>query len=264
MAVKPSKIYEHRFARQLCSSAKTTLFILVTAFTALRAGAQSVNDSTYYRITANATGNASQTNDGNTYLYNNALNFTIKKKRYSLNSTNNWVYGQQNNKLTNNDYATILQLNIYTSIPHFYYWGLNSYASSFSLKINNQYQGGAGIAYNLLDNKKFLLNLSDGILFENSDVYLHDTIRDLYSTYRNSFRVMFRYTLANLITFNEATYFQNSFSMKSDYVIQSAFSIEVKIKKWFSVKSDFIYNRFNRTESENRLFDYGVSINKSF
>lgn len=93
-------------------------------------------DSTHYSVNYAATGSINKTNDGNTYLVNNAAKFGIKEKAYDLNFSNTWVYGKSNQVLTNNDFSSVLYFNLYSNIPHFFYWGMANYNTSASLKIN--------------------------------------------------------------------------------------------------------------------------------
>jgi hypothetical protein len=237
-----------------------TFFLLLCSY---RANAQ-YSDSMHYYIGANATGSVNNTNDASSYLLNNALKMGIRQKSFSLNSTNNWVYGSQDKILTNNDYNSTLDFNLYKTFPHFYYWGLGNYMASYSLKINSQYQGGAGVAYNVIDKKTANLNISDGILYEHDDIFLRDTVRDVYSTYRNSLRLSFKWTIHDLVTVNGMGFYQNSFSNGNDYVLKGNLGLSVKIQKWLSLTSAFVYNRFNRTDQENTLFTYGLTIDKYF
>src|SRR5215216_100921 len=80
------------------------------------------NDSTFYRINVTSTGSINKTNDGRSYLLNNGVNFGIKKKDVVLNATNTFVYGNQNGTLTNRDFSSSLNFNLYKTLPNFYYW----------------------------------------------------------------------------------------------------------------------------------------------
>ena len=95
-------------------------------------------DSTYH-VDLTASGAINRTTSDITYLFNNDLKFGLKKKSISLSFDNNWVYGTDHHALTNNDYASVLQFNLYKSIPHFFYWGLANYNTSYSLKVNSQF-----------------------------------------------------------------------------------------------------------------------------
>lgn len=240
--------------------------LLLSAFLLLfyKSNAQ-YSDSVHYYLGYTASGNVNQTSDGRSYLLNNAFKVGIRQKKVSLNFNNTWVYGAQNQQLTNNDFLSALDVNFFTAVPHFYYWGLGNYTTSYSLKVNHQVQGGAGVAYSLMDTKNAFLNLSDGILYEKSDLYLRDTVRDVYNTFRNSFRLSFRFAMVkDIVVVNGTGFLQNSLSDGDDYIIRCNAGLAVKLKKWLALTAGFTYNRFNRTRRENMLFTYGVTVERYF
>lgn len=221
------------------------------------------SDSVHYYTGIAATGTYNKTNSSSAYLFNNGIKFGIRKKSISLNSTNTWMYGAQQNVITNNDVNATLDFNVYKLAPHAYYWGLANYTSSVSLKINNQYQAGAGIAYNIVDKKTAQLNVSDGLIYENSDITLTDSARDIYSTGRNSLRLMCRLE-SGILAINATGFLQNSLWNNNDYIIKVNAGLSVKVKKWLSFTVAYNYNRFNRTAQENTLFTYGLTIDKYY
>lgn len=239
------------------------LLIFLSFCFALKSFAQ-FNDTTHYYVGYISTGSINKTNDGSSYLLNNALKFSEKKKSVVMNFNNNWVYGKSNSSITNNDFTSSLDFDLYKSFPHFYYWGLANYATSVSLKINNQLLAGVGAAYYLVDNKNAMFNISDGFLYDKSDLYLYDNTRDVYHTYRNSFRILFRFVIKDLIVLDGSDFIQNSVQRKSDYIIHSTTNLSVKLKKWLSFTTSFNYNRMNRTQRENTLLNYGLTAEKYF
>src|ERR1700709_541100 len=124
------------------------------------------NDSIHYKIYYATTGVINKTDAVSSYVLNNALNLGIKKKNVSVNSSTSYIFGQQENVKTNNDFSTSLDFNLSKTFPHFYYWGLANFDKSFSLKINNRSQAGLGGAYNFVDTKQAFLNVSEGIIYE--------------------------------------------------------------------------------------------------
>lgn len=221
-------------------------------------------DTTHYSVNYAATGSINKTNDGNTYLINNAAKFGIKEKTFDLNFTNTWVYGKSNEALTNNDFSSTLYFNLYSNVPHFFYWGLANYNTSASLKINNQLLAGAGVAYNIIDKKDAYLNISDGLLFDSSDLILTDNVRDVYQTYRNSLRLAFKFTIIKSIVLNSSSYYQPSLSRKDDYNLKSDSSLAFKLNKYLNLTTAFSYNRASRTDRDNLLFTYGLAFEKFF
>ncbi|MDT3404861.1 DUF481 domain-containing protein [Mucilaginibacter terrae] len=242
---------------------KTFIIIPLLLLAGFTARAQ-FNDTTNYHVVFNGTGTANRAPEGNTYLLNNGLRFEMKKESIALNATNTWVYGKSNGALTNNDYSSSVDFNLYKAIPHAYYWGLANYNTSYSLKINNQLLAGGGIAYSILDKPNAYLNLSDGILYDLSDINTSDTTRELYYTYRNSLRLQMHFVFNNLITIDSGNFWQPSLTRKNDHIIRTNFALGFKITNWLALNSSLTYNRITRTKAENTLLTYGLKLEKFF
>jgi hypothetical protein len=221
------------------------------------------NDTTHYHALFNGTGSINRTKDGNSYLLNNVLGIGIKKKSIQMNLNNNWIYGQTNSALTNNDYSSSLDFNLYKGPPHTYYWGLANYNTSYSLKINNQLLAGGGIAYSIYDRPNAYLNLSDGILYDLSDLYVNDA-RINYHTYRNSLRLQFRFVVKKLISVDGGGFWQPSLTRHNDTNLRSTLNLGFKLNNWFSINSSLAYNRISVTDSENLLLTYGLRLEQWF
>jgi hypothetical protein len=239
------------------------LLLLLLSFLPFTLRAQ-FTDSTNYVVGYTSTGSINKTNDGQSYLLNNAVKFGVRKKTFSLNFNNNWIYGKQDAQLTNNDFSSSLDFNLYSKSPQFFYWGLANYNTSKSLKINNQLLAGAGLAYSLYDREGAYLNISDGILFDSSDLILTNEVRDVYQTYRNSLRVVFKFSISSFIVLNNSTFYQPSLDRKNDYIFKSNSGLAFKVNQWLSLTTAFNYNRVSRTDRENLLFTYGLSFERYF
>lgn len=222
------------------------------------------NDSTQYHALFNSTGSVNRAKDGSSYLLNNQVRFEMKKKKILLNFGNSWAYGKSNNTLTNNDFSSSLDFNLYETQKRFYYWGLANYNTSYSLRINNQLLAGAGIAYNIIDRPEAYLNISDGILYDLSDLHLNDTTQINYHTYRNSLRLQFRFIIKKLLTLDGGTFWQPSLTRKRDFNLRSTFNMGFKLNNWLSLNSSLAYNRIEVTDSENLLLTYGLKLEKWF
>jgi len=240
------------------------LFFLVPFLFLYQTSFAQFTDSTNYVVNYSSTGSLNNTNDGKSYLLNNGLKFGVRKKSVSLNFNNKWIYGKQNRQLTNNDFSSSLDFNLYKTLPHFFYWGLVNYNTSKSLKVNNQLLAGAGIAYSIYDREDAYLNISDGILFDSSDLTLDNEIRDVYHTYRNSLRLSFRFVISKIIIVNSSSYFQSSFSNGSDYIMKSDSSLSFKVNRWLSLTTAFNFNRVARTDRQNSLLSYGLNFERYF
>lgn len=237
---------------------KQLLTLITALFIAIASHAQ-FSDTTHYHLNVTATGSINNTDDSRAYLLNNALSFGIKQKDFTLTSSNTWVYGKQDNLLTNNDYSSSLVFNLYKTFPHFYYWGLVNYNTSYSLKIYNQILAGGGIAYSFVDQKNTYVNLSDGVLYDQSDLVAINN----YHTYRNSLRLQFHFA-SNVFTLDGSDFLQNSLSKGNDYIIRTTTTLGIKLRKWISFTTALNYNKMTITQSDNLIFTYGLTIDKYF
>lgn len=238
---------------------KKWLALLLVLLTVKTSHAQ-FNDTTHYHVVMASSGSINKTDDATAYLLNNSLNFGIKRKDITLNATNTWIYGKQNSALTNNDFSSALFFNLYKTFPHFYYWGLLNYNTSYSLKINNQLLAGLGVAYSVIDKPNVYLNLSDGVLFDQSDLLANE----VYHTYRNSFRLQYHFAIKDRLTLDGSNFLQNAFNNRHDYIIRSTTTLGLKLRKWISVTTSLTYNKMNITSSDNLIFTYGLTLDKYF
>jgi hypothetical protein len=222
------------------------------------------SDSIHYYTGYTSTGTFNKTNDNNSYLINNTLKLGARHKDITFNSNSKWLYGKQNEDLTNNDISSVWDVNLYKTLPHFYYWGLFNYNSTYSLKVNSQVQTGAGIAYNIIDRKNFTVNVSDGILYEYSDLILEDTTWHIYDIARNSFRLQIKWNIKDVLVFSGTGFLQNSLRDERDYIIKSDLSLAVKLRKWLSLTSSYSFNKMSKTNTENSFLTYGIFIEKYF
>lgn len=222
------------------------------------------SDSVHRQINLTASGSINRTNDAIAYLFNNALKYSMRRDDLRFNFNNSWIYGQQNSRLTNNDFVSTMDFNLYKTLPHFYYWGLANFTTAYSLKIDHQVQGGLGVAYNLIDKPHAVLNLSDGVLYEKSEVILTDSTTDRYNTFRNSFRLQFRWKYRDFFTVNGVGFIQNSLSYRDDYILRSNLNLSLKLYKWISFTTGVTYNKVSRTNRENMLFTYGLTFERFF
>lgn len=222
------------------------------------------NDSTFYMTRYSTTGIINRTNETSSYALTNALRFSMNKKKIGLNSNTSWVYGRQQSRLTNNDFFTALDFNWYKNFEHFYYWGLATYESSYSLRVNNRAQQGLGGAYDLVDRPDFVVNVSDGILYEFGDLKVNDTTRDVYNTFRNSFRFRFKLAVNERLSLDGISFIQNSLQEKNDYIFNSTTNLSFKLMKWISLATSLKYNKVNRTNRENLLLTFGITAEKYF
>lgn len=227
-------------------------------------------DATKYRWSWAATGNINNTNTTSSYLISNAVQLSAARKKAALNLNTSWVYGAQSGNLTNNDFTSTADINMYKTLRHSYYWGLITYNTSLSLRINNLFQSGAGIGYNVLDKKTAVILVSDGILYENGDLYqMHyggpagaETIQDRYQALRNSFRLKYRFVIHERITLEGVELIQHSLATIHNYILNLNAAGSVRLNKWLNVTAAFTFNKFTRTRSENTLVTFGFTVTR--
>lgn len=239
------------------------LMVIILSADFLDVQAQFTDSTTKY-ISFGSTGVINKTNEGSSYVLNNNLRFNIRRKDVSLNAAAGWIYGEQNGTLTNNDFTSSLDFNLFKTGSHFYYWGLATYEKSQSLKINDRAQVGLGLAYNVLEIKEIFLNISEGVLFEKSDIFLNATTRERNTILRNSFRLRYRWTIKNRIVLDGTHFVQNSLADFNDYILKSTNSLSFKLNKWLNFTTALTYNKVNKTNRENLLITFGLTVEKYF
>jgi len=219
------------------------------------------NDTIHHRVYLSSSGNFNRTIDGVTYLLNNNLKYSVRKKSFVMNAAGAWVYGHTPETLTNNDVTAAVDFNLYNlhiSLPRWYYWGLINFTSSYSLKIKEQMQTGLGVAYRFIEKPNIMLSVSDGILFERSNVIQEDGTELGYQTFRNSLRVQFRYKYKELLTLNGTGFYQPSLQYGGDFIINLNAGLGIKIWRWLSFNTAVTYNEVSRTQRENLQITYGL------
>lgn len=228
------------------------------------------SNMTKYKWSWAATGNINNTNTVSSYLVSNAASVSAVRKKSALNLSTSWVYGAQAGNLTNNDFTSTVDFNMYKTIRHFYYWGLVNYNTSLSLRVNNLLQSGGGFGYNLVDKKTAAVLISDGVLYENGDLYQvlyggpggNEPVRDKYQVLRNSFRLKFHFVIHDRIVLDGVELIQHSLASIHNYILNLSASGSVKLNKWLAVTTAFNFNKFTRTRSENTLITFGFTVSR--
>jgi hypothetical protein len=234
-------------------------FLLCT----LSAKAQFSDSVTHY-IRLSAAGNLNRSNSSTAYLLTNDVRYSIKNKRTTLNAGGSWLYGEQEHSVTNNDFIATTDFDLYHDSSNLYYWALANYTSSFSLKINSQFETGLGTAYNFVNTASSWLNLSEGILYETNNLNTGNPAVDEYHTFRNSLRLSYKFVIKKTVTINGTNFLQQAFGNGNDYIIRTTNSLAFKLNKWISLATNISYNRFKRTGTDNLLFTYGLVAEKYF
>lgn len=238
------------------------LLLIICCFYGLNSFSQAIDtttqtkDTAIYYINHASTGIVNRTNTSNSFLFNNNLKFNITKMKVAMNSTHNWAYGEQQSKVTNNDFSSTVDFNLLKKVQKIYYWGLLTFDKSYSLKIDKRVQAGVGIAYNIVNRDNLIFVVSDGILYENSDLY--DKLP--YQIARNSFRIKFKYAITNFLSIDGSDFLQHALGDAEDYILKSNTNMGIKIRKWLSFTTSVNYNKLNLTQNENFLLTFGFAV----
>ena len=222
------------------------------------------NDSVLHRFAFSSSGILNKTNDVSSYVLNNLASFEINQKKLSFNTAANWIYGKQQKQLTNNDFSFFANVDYLKNVKPLYYWALVNFDESYSLKINYRFQSGLGLGYTLVRKPHFNLVASDGFVYETSD--LTDAIlgKDVYQTVRNSFRIKYHWSYGKVLTLEGTDFVQPSIISFKDYILKFNNTLSIKLNKWLAINASVGYNKISRTNRENLLITYGLSIDKYF
>ncbi|WP_315816647.1 DUF481 domain-containing protein [Paraflavitalea speifideaquila] len=240
------------------------LLVLVIGLIAAHHLCAQFDDSTHYYVKFTTTGIINRTNDARSFILNNGLGFQVNKEKLTINSSNTWIYGRQGSRLTNNDFSTALNMDYLKNNQRLYYWGLITFTSSYSLKINHQLQAGAGIGYNFINKENAELVVSNGLLYETNNLELAQRGHDQYQTVRNSLRIKYKWVINHQVVFEGMHFWQPSLERFDDYIIRSNSALSIKLRKWLSLTTALTYNKLSRTNRENLLVNFGLSAEKYF
>ena len=211
------------------------------------------------------TGNFNRTDDGTTYVFNNSVRLGASSKLLNANLNSSWIYGKNPTSLTNNDFLTVFDADLFRNTRRWYYWALTAYESSYSLKIDNRVQTGWGLGLTVIRKPTASLVITDGLLYERSQLTepdVHD--RTKYETARNSFRIKYKILMMGKLSVDGSHFLQNALGDSKDYVIRSNTVVGWRLKKWLNLTMALTYNKIKITERENLLFSYGISIDQLF
>lgn len=223
------------------------------------------NDTIHYYVRHTTTGIINKTNGSSAYVLNNALRFTLNREEFALNTFGSWIYGRQGEVLSNNDVQAVVDVDAFKARHKIYGWGLTNYERSYSLKINHRLQAGAGVGYYLIYTPACVFQISDGLLYERSDLYdLPDGTSADADIARNSFRIKFKVVYKDIITFDGSDFWQHALSDRDDYIIRSTTHLGIRLARWLSFTSTVTYNKISRTQRENLLVNVGFSFEKYF
>ncbi len=224
-----------------------------------------VRDPIAWNFGFTGTGNFNRTSDGTTYVFNNSIRLGASSRLLNANMSSGWIYGKNPTSLTNNDFLTVFDADLFRNTRRWYYWALTAYESSYSLKITNRVQTGAGIGLTVIRKPNIYLVVTDGLLYERSQLVepdVHDRIK--YETWRNSFRIKYKILMMGKLSVDGSHFIQNALNDGKDYIIRSNTVVGWRLKKWLNLTMALTYNNVRITDRENLLFSYGITIDQLF
>jgi hypothetical protein len=242
---------------------KIFILFLVCSFFRLVSFAQ-FNDSVHHHFSFASSGTINKTQESSSYVLTNVGGYEVSKKKIDFNTGASWIYGKQDKKLSNNDVSFSSNLDFLKNVQKVYYWALLNFDESYSLKINYRFQSGVGVGYTFVDTRALNLVVSDGFVYETSDLTDPVLGKDIYQTVRNSFRVKYKWTYKNTVILQGANFIQPSLISLKDYILKFNNQLSVKLNKWLAINAAMSYNKISRTNRENLLITYGVTIDKYF
>jgi len=255
---------DHLFIFNLAMLKKNTSVFLILFFISRSVFAQ-YEDTMTYHIKAQLAGVANRTNTTRSFIANNGIQYSMTRVHTSFNWSGNWIYGKQNGGITNNDFSSIMDYNLYNKKKRLYGWWFAAYDKSYSLKIIDRLQAGLGLGYIFVDNSKLNINVSEGIIYENTDLdqTSDPNVMDI-ETFRNSLRLKYTINLNTIIVLHGSNYWQQSIEKEDDYIIKAYNTLNVKIRQWLSISVVMNYNKINITQRENFMLTYGLTFDKTF
>lgn len=221
------------------------------------------NDSTFHHLSFASTAIYNKTKEVSSFVWKNNAGYKVNKKKISFSTAGSWIYGKQD-KLTNNDFSLTANLDYLKEVQPLYYWSLLNFDESYSLKINYRFQSGIGMGYTFVKSPKVELQVSDGFLYETSN--LNDAVigKEVYQTVRNSLRLKYLWNYKNTFSVRGTNFVQPSILSFEDYILKFNNELSIKLNEWLSVNASMEYNKVNRTNRENLIFTYGLAVSKYF
>jgi hypothetical protein len=221
------------------------------------------NDSIHHHFSFASTAIYNKTQDVSSFVLKNNAGYEVNQKKVSFNTAASWIYGKQQKALSNNDLSVIANLDYLKDVQPLYYWTLVNFDESYSLKINYRIQYGIGAGYTFVDNPDLDLELSDGFLYEASD--LTDVLgKDIYQTVRNSLRFKYSWSYKKKFILHGSNFVQPSLISFDDYILKFSNELSVKLNEWLTVNASADFNKISRTNRQNLIITYGIAVSKYF
>lgn len=235
----------------------------------------SAQDNKPHKLDLSATGSLNKTADDLINIYNTNVRYNYIIQNAEFNANAKWVYGSKSAGLSNNDVNVTLDGNLYHDHKkHFNSWVLGAFTSSYSLNIYSQFQAGVGLAYKFELLKKertknddkattyqdlITFRVSDGIIYEQSNILNKESVQEMYYILRNSLRLQLVANLWNNASLRGTYFWQPALHDIKDVNMTADVSLGIKLSNNIKFDTRFSYNYITRTAKENLIFTYGIS-----
>lgn len=238
---------------------------LLLFFISKKIAAQPNDSAKFHSLKANLGGTINRTAEGFAYLLQHNASYQYREARNAVNVRGQHIFGQSLGQVTNRDYNFGFDYNRFLNENRrWYVWFLGAYNSSYSLRVLSQWQAGAGIALNVIDRSDMWLNVSNGIIYEYSEIVDASEAIINYNTPRNSLRINFGGKFQDRIEYKTLHFWQPSLRHANDFIFTSNSSISYQIWNGLRFQLSFIYNKVSKTAKENMVFTYGIAWSSNF
>lgn len=253
--------------------------LISLCYTHVSMAQENKEDIKHHKVNIAATGSLNKTTNDVINVYNTNIRYGYTIDNAEFNASAKWIYGSKTAGLSNNDVIVTVDGNRYHKrIKKFNAWVLGSFTSSYSLNIFSQFQAGAGLAYKItfLENEKeateksrkytdaLSLRMSNGIIYEQSNVINAESKQELYNVFRNSLRVQLQAQAWDKVELSGTFYWQPALNNLRDRNIIADITLGFKIANNIRFDTRFGYNYISRTAKENLTLTYGIGTSFRF
>ncbi len=135
-------------------------------------------------------------------------------KVFKLSSSPSYIYGEQNNALTEREIFADIRVTILQE-RKLYYLAFSSFERSNLRKINNRFVGAGGIGLKLVQKKTVYISVTNVLLYEKTDFVINEKFPDR-NLWRNSTRLFGEYTFdKGKMSLSHTLYLQPSITEKN-------------------------------------------------
>lgn len=232
------------------------------------------------KLEVSASGSLNKTATDLINVYNTHIRYSYTLDKTEFNAQTKWIYGSKLAGISNNDVTITLDGNrFHDQKKHLNSWILGSFTSSYSLNIYSQLQAGVGLAYKFellkqdrikKDEKEtpyqnlITLRVSNGIIYEHSNILNKESVQEMYYILRNSLRLQLVANMWHNVSLRGTYFWQPALNDIKDVNMIADVSLGIKLSNNIKFDTKFAYNYITRTAKENLIFTYGISTTFMF